>query len=99
PAGRRTGGGMTVLRFILRRLTNGALITIGVSVLTFAMLELAPGEFFDDLKLDATVGTHTIEMLRQEHGLTASAPARYAQWLVSVAHGDFGLSLAHRAPV
>ncbi len=90
---------MSMLRFVLRRLAYGVLITLGVSLLTFTMLELAPGDFFDDLKLDATVGTGTIETLRQEHGLTASAPVRYVQWLGSVVRGDFGLSLAHRAPV
>ena len=90
---------MNVLRFVLRRLAYGALITLGVSVLTFVMLELAPGEFFDDLKVDAAVGTSTIETLRQEHGLNASAPVRYVQWLGAVVRGDFGLSLAHRTPV
>lgn len=90
---------MSVLVFVLRRLGYGALITLGVSVLTFAMLELAPGEFYDDLKLDATVGTGTIEALRQQQGLTASAPVRYVRWLGAVVRGDFGLSLAHRAPV
>jgi peptide/nickel transport system permease protein len=90
---------MSALRFALRRLAYGALITLGVSVLTFTMLELAPGEFFDDLKLDATIGTSTIETLRQEHGLSASAPVRYVRWLGDVVRGDFGLSLAHSAPV
>ena len=90
---------MNVLRFVLRRLAYGALITLGVSVLTFVMMELAPGEFFDDLKVDAAVGTSTIETLRQEHGLNASAPVRYVQWLGAVVRGDFGLSLAHRTPV
>jgi peptide/nickel transport system permease protein len=90
---------MSILRFVLSRLAYGVLITLGVSLLTFTMLELAPGDFFDDLKLDATVGTGTIETLRREHGLTASAPVRYVQWLGSVVSGDFGLSLAHRAPV
>jgi peptide/nickel transport system permease protein len=90
---------MSVLRFILRRLAYGAAITLGVSALTFTMLELAPGEFFDDLKLDATVSAGTIETLREEHQLTTSAPVRYVRWLGAVVRGDFGLSLAHRAPV
>jgi peptide/nickel transport system permease protein len=90
---------MNLIRFVLRRFAHGALITLGVSVLTFAMLELAPGEFFDDLKLDATVSASAIETLRQEHGLAAAAPARYVHWLGAVLRGDFGLSLAHRAPV
>ena len=90
---------MSVLRFILRRLTHGALITLGVSVLTFTMLELAPGEFFDDLKTDATVGSGTVDSLREANGFTQSPAVRYVRWLGSVARGDFGLSLAHRAPV
>jgi peptide/nickel transport system permease protein len=90
---------MSVLRYVLRRLAYGALITLGVSVLTFAMLDLAPGQFFDDLKLDATVSAGAIDTLRQEHGLTTPAPVRYVRWLGAVVRGDFGLSLAHRAPV
>ena len=66
-------GGMSVVRFVLRRLVHGVLITLGVSVLTFMMLELAPGEFFDDLKLDATVAAGTVDTLRQANGLTQSA--------------------------
>jgi peptide/nickel transport system permease protein len=90
---------MSVIRFVLRRFAYGALITLAVSALTFAMLELAPGEFFDDLKTDASVGAGAITAMRQEHGLTDSAPVRYVRWLGDVVRGDFGLSLAHRAPV
>jgi peptide/nickel transport system permease protein len=90
---------MSAVRFVLRRLTYGVLITLGVSMLTFTMLNLAPGEFFDDLKMNASVSAGTIDSLRQEHGLTASAPVRYVRWLGSVMRGDFGLSLAHHSPV
>jgi peptide/nickel transport system permease protein len=90
---------MSVLRFVIKRLAYGVLITLGVSVLTFTMLELAPGEFFDDLKVDATVGAGTVDNLREVNGLTQSPVVRYARWLGSVASGDFGVSLAHRAPV
>ena len=90
---------MSVVRFVLRRLAHGILITLGVSVLTFMMLELAPGEFFDDLKVDATVGASTVDTQRQANGLTQSPAVRYVRWLGSVARGDFGLSLAHRTPV
>jgi peptide/nickel transport system permease protein len=90
---------MKGLHFVLRRLGHGVLIMLGVSLFTFGMLELAPGEFFDDLKLDATVASGTVEALREAHGLNQSAPVRYVQWLGSVLRGDFGVSLAHRAPV
>jgi peptide/nickel transport system permease protein len=90
---------MNLLRFVLGRLAHGALITLGVSVLTFTLLELAPGEFFDDLKVDARVSAGTVDSLREAHGLTGSPLERFTRWSGSVLQGDFGQSLAHRAPV
>jgi peptide/nickel transport system permease protein len=90
---------MRHVAYFLGRLGRGALIALGVSLLTFVMLERAPGEFFDDLKTDGTVAAGTVDTLRREHGLNDAAPVRYLRWLGSVAQGDFGVSLAHRAPV
>jgi len=87
------------MRHVLRRIGHAAFIMLGVSLLTFAMQELAPGEFFDDLKMDPSVSPGTVDSLRQEYGLTQSPATRYLRWLRSVARGDFGFSLAHRAPV
>jgi peptide/nickel transport system permease protein len=90
---------MNVLRFVLTRLIHGVLIMIGVSVLTFTMLELSPGEFFDDLKTDVSVSVGTVDALRETNGLMETPLVRYSRWLGSVARGDFGVSLAHRSPV
>jgi peptide/nickel transport system permease protein len=90
---------MKTVSYVLRRVGHGVLIAFGVSLLTFTMLELAPGEFFDDMKLDGSVASGTVETLRHENGLTQSAPVRYGRWIASVAHGDFGFSLAHKSPV
>jgi peptide/nickel transport system permease protein len=87
------------VRFVLRRLGHSAFVLLLVSVLTFALIELSPGEFFDDLKVNAQVGASTIETLRQQSGLTAPPLTRYLTWVSSVARGEFGVSLAHRVPV
>ncbi|HLG57663.1 MAG TPA: ABC transporter permease [Vicinamibacterales bacterium] len=87
------------MRYALRRVAHGVGLALAVSLLTFTILELAPGEFFDDLKMDASVTAGTVEALRQEHGLTQSPATRYLRWLGSVMQGDFGVSLAHRTPV
>jgi peptide/nickel transport system permease protein len=87
------------VRFLLARLGYSALVLGLVSVLTFALIELSPGEFFDDLKADTRVASGAIDSLRQQSGLTESPVIRYLVWVQSVARGDFGISLAHRAPV
>ena len=50
------------MRFVLGRLAHSALVLLSVSVLTFALIELSPGEFFDDLKVDAKVGSSTVRL-------------------------------------
>ncbi|HEY7191349.1 MAG TPA: ABC transporter permease [Vicinamibacterales bacterium] len=87
------------MRFVLGRLGHSALVLLSVSVLTFALIELSPGEFFDDLKIDARIGASTVETLRQQSGLTESPITRYLTWVRSVGRGELGISLAHRVPV
>lgn len=87
------------MRFVLRRLGQSGLVLAAVSVLTFALLELSPGSFFDDLKVDARMASGTVDTLREQSGLDAPPFARYLTWMRSVARGEFGVSLAHRSPV
>jgi peptide/nickel transport system permease protein len=87
------------VRFVLGRLGHSVLVLALVSMLTFALLEVAPGEFFDDLRTDARVGTGTLAAWRDRAGLSDSPVSRYTTWVRSVARGEFGVSLAHRAPV
>ena len=87
------------MRFVLGRVGHSVLVLALVSVLTFVLVELAPGEFFDDLRADARVASGTVDAWRDRAGLNDSAVSRYFAWLQSVARGDLGVSLAHRAPV
>jgi peptide/nickel transport system permease protein len=87
------------MRFVLGRLGHSALVLLLVSVLTFGLIELSPGQFFDDLKANAQIGASTVETLRQQSGLNESPLTRYFTWIGSVARGEFGVSLAHRVPV
>jgi peptide/nickel transport system permease protein len=87
------------MRFVLGRLGHSVAVLVSVSVLTFALIELSPGEFFDDLKVNTQIGSSTVETLRQQSGLAGSPLTRYLAWVQSVARGEFGISLAHHVPV
>lgn len=78
---------------------SSLVLLFAVSILSFALLELAPGDFFADLQTDTRVGPDTVETLRAQYGLRQSPVVRYWQWLRSVVRGDLGFSLTHRAPV
>ena len=85
--------------YVLNRALHGVLLAFAVSVFTFALLELAPGTYFDDLKANPNISPETITLLKARYGLEQSLPLRYERWLKSAVRGDFGVSLAYNTPV
>jgi peptide/nickel transport system permease protein len=87
------------MKYLERRVIHGILLLIGVSVLCFLLSDLAPGSFFDEMKLNPQISAETVAALRAQYGLDQSLPVRYGRWVKSVARGDWGYSFAYNAPV
>lgn len=87
------------MKFILRRAIYGVLLLFGVSLLSFLLLQMAPGNFFDEMKLNPQISPETIAHLRSQYAMDSPMPVRYAHWLASVARGEFGYSFAYNTPV
>lgn len=87
------------MKFFARRLLHSIGMLAGVSLLTFLFLALAPGNYFDEMRLNPQISPATISALRAKYALDAPLPARYASWLRSLAHGEFGYSFSYNAPV
>jgi len=87
------------MRFLLRRLLHGLLLLFGVSLLTFALAELAPGDYLNTLRLDPTIPPETLEIMRERLGLDRSPVERYLYWLGSVVRLEFGYSYRTARPV
>src|SRR5207237_6942437 len=87
------------MTFLLRRLLHAGFLLIGVSLFSFLLLQFAPGDFFEEMKLNPQIAPQTIKALRVQYGLDRPFAIRYARWLQSTARGDFGYSLAYNSPV
>jgi len=87
------------MRFVARRLLHAALLLLAISILSFALIQFAPGDFFDAMRLNPRVSAQTIEGLRSSYGVGKPLPVRYARWLISAVRGDLGVSLAYNIPV
>jgi peptide/nickel transport system permease protein len=87
------------MAFLWRRLGHGLLLLLGVSLLSFALCELAPGNFFDEMRLNPQVSPEMVAALRARYGMDRSLPERYLRWLRSVAAGEMGYSFAYGSPV
>ena len=87
------------MRYVTQRLLHAALLLIAVSFLSFALIQLAPGDFFDAMRVNPQISRQTIGALRSEYGLDKPLPIRYERWLRSVLKGQMGFSLASNSPV
>ncbi len=87
------------MRYAARRLLDGAILLVAVSLLSFAMANLAPGDYFTTLRSDSRYSLETVEGLRARAGLDRPFPVRYAAWAGSLLRGDFGYSIAYNGPV
>jgi len=86
-------------RYISRRLVHAILLLLAVSFFSFGLLQLAPGDFFDAMRLNPEISQRTVANIRSEYGLDGPLPIRYERWLSSMLKGDFGFSLASNGPV
>ncbi|PYT72017.1 MAG: ABC transporter substrate-binding protein [Acidobacteria bacterium] len=87
------------MRYLLRRSAHAAFLLLGVSLLAFAFTVLAPGSYFDEMRLNPQIAPETIVALRSRYELDRPLPVRYVHWVISLAHGDMGFSFAYNTPV
>lgn len=87
------------MRFLARRIIHGVFLLAGVSLFSFILLELAPGDFYEEMRLNPQISAETVAGLRKQYGLDRALPVRYARWLQSVAKGELGFSFSYNSPV
>lgn len=88
--------------YISRRALYLIPVWLGISLLAFALGNLAPGDPVEMILQQRTGEVPTraaVEQLREQLGLNAPAPVRYARWVARAARGDLGLSYRTGAPV
>ena len=84
---------------LARRLAQSVFLIFGVSVLAFILIDLAPGQFLEEMKLNPQISPQTLAALRARYGLDRPLAVRYGLWLGSAAGGEFGFSFAYNCPV
>ncbi|MDQ6604848.1 MAG: ABC transporter permease [Chloroflexota bacterium] len=81
-------------RYIARRLALLVPLLIGVSIVTFLLIHLLPGNALELLiGVDQRMTVEQKAQLLHEYGLDASLPVQYLKWAEHVVHGDLGTSL------
>ena len=87
-----------MIRFLARRLLHLGPVLLGVSVIVFLVLHLAPGDPAE-IMLGANANKEDLDRLRAQLGLDQPLHVQYLHWIGHVARGDLGRSLWMKRPV
>jgi peptide/nickel transport system permease protein len=86
-------------RYLLNRLGQSVLLLIGVSVIGFALMHLAPGGPLAVYTLNPTVTAQDIERVKHQFGLDQPVYVQYFKWAAGLATGQWGYSFFGGRPV
>ncbi len=85
--------------YLARRLLIALPSLLGISLILFVLLALAPGDPFGELASNPNIPPEVREALRMKFGIDDPILVRYFHWLVAMLHGDWGFSFASRVDV
>ena len=85
--------------YVVKRLLLFIPMLLGVTVITFFFIHLAPGDFLDTLKLNPQISPQVIADYSAKFHLDKPLYQQYFIWLKNILKGDLGYSFAYRAPV
>ncbi len=79
--------------YLLARLTLLVPVLLGVSIVTFSLIRLVPGDPVTVvLGPDARTTPEQVAAIRTAFGLDQPAPVQYVRWLGQILSGDLGTS-------
>jgi peptide/nickel transport system permease protein len=88
-----------VLRHIVRRLLQMVPLLLGITMLSFLIIQLSPGDFLAEIRLNPVVSQETVDQMRANFGLDKPLHVQYLRWLANIVRGDFGYSFSFQVPV
>ena len=93
-----------MLAYLLRRLLLAAVTIWAITVVTFVVIQLPPGDFVDAYVAQSAAMGSAITMeeaaaLRQAYGLDQPLLVQYVKWLSLISRGEFGVSFEFGRPV
>jgi len=88
-----------VTQYLIRRLLIAIPSLLGISIILFTVLALAPGDPFEELATNPAIPPEVRLQLRASLGLDDPVHVRYIAWLTSMLRGQWGFSFVSRIDV
>lgn len=88
-----------MIKYIIRRVLVAIPLLLAMSLLTFLLMQLTPGNFFDSLKLNPQISPETIARYEQMYHLDQPVLEQYFHWVGNIFHLELGYSFFYNVPV
>src|SRR5438876_6749221 len=93
-----------LLGYLVRRLVMAVFTIIAISMLSFAIIKLPPGDYVDSYIAQmaasgSIVSQEAAANLRAQYGLDKPLYVQYLRWAGLAAQGNFGMSMEYNRPV
>src|SRR5689334_229611 len=88
-----------MIRFFLTRFSLIIPTFLGVTLLTFALIRLVPGDPVELMAGERGIGAERLAQLRTEMGFDRPLLVQYAHYIGDVVQGDLGRSIVTKTPV
>ncbi|WIM84578.1 ABC transporter permease subunit [Gallibacterium anatis] len=88
-----------MFRFIFKRVAMVIPTFIGITLLTFALIHLIPGDPIEIRMGERGLSPEVHQQMMHQLGLDKPLPEQYFDYLKGIAHGDFGTSFKNNVPV
>jgi peptide/nickel transport system permease protein len=85
--------------YIIRRLFITIPLLLAMTFLAFMVINLAPGNYFDSLRMNPQISEETINQYERQYRLDKPPVVQYGFWLKNLLRLDFGYSFALKSPV
>src|SRR6058998_3711944 len=86
--------------YVLKRLLQIGPLLLGISAMSFLLLQLAPGDFLNQMAENPAISAESIEAMRRRFGLDQPWFVQYGLYLKNlILHFDFGESFSRHQPV
>ena len=88
-----------MIKYIVKRVIIALPLLLAMSLLTFILMQMTPGNFFDSLKLDPQISQDTIARYEKLYQLDKPLLQQYFHWVKNILRLEFGYSFYYNVPV
>lgn len=88
-----------MVKFILKRLLFSIPLLLGITFITFLFIQLAPGDFLANLKLNPQISQEVVKLYQEKFHLDKPLMVQYLVWLKNLLSGNLGYSFSYKATV